>query len=144
MHVLILQLKNMINALHSSRDNGTKSFQHNGSTFGWKSVHKMWLRECARREKGLARMVPKLRETHIIRDAWTELNVAPAKIMQVYYPHKQLQNNILMLIFMLSKKRYCLRCTSMCMKILLLKITLAHNLRLNFLRHVTRYLSKAC
>lgn len=29
-------------------------------------------------------MVPKLRETHIIiRDSWTKLNVAPAKIMQV-------------------------------------------------------------
>ena len=32
--------------------------------------------------KGLARSVPKLREIHI-RDAWTKLNVAPAKIMQV-------------------------------------------------------------
>ena len=35
-------------------------------------------------EKGHARMVPKLRETHIIRDSWTKLNVSPAKIMQVY------------------------------------------------------------
>ena len=33
--------------------------------------------------KGLTRMVPKLRESHIIRDAWTKLNVTPAKIMQV-------------------------------------------------------------
>ena len=33
--------------------------------------------------KGLARSVPKLREIHVIRDAWTKLNVAPAKIMQV-------------------------------------------------------------
>ena len=73
----------MINALHSSRDSGKKAFQHNGTTFGWKYVYKMWTRECTRREKGLARMVPKLREIHIIRDAWTKLNVAPAKIMQV-------------------------------------------------------------
>ena len=33
--------------------------------------------------KGLARSVPKLREIHVIRDAWTKLNVAPAKIMQI-------------------------------------------------------------
>ena len=45
----------------------------------------MYARECSRVAKGLARMVPKLRETHIIRDSWTKLNVAPAKIMQVYY-----------------------------------------------------------
>ena len=35
-------------------------------------------------DNGLARMVPKLRETHIIRDSWTKLNVKPAKIMQVF------------------------------------------------------------
>ena len=29
-------------------------------------------------------MVPKLREIHIIRDPWTKLNVAPAKILQVH------------------------------------------------------------
>ena len=34
-------------------------------------------------KSGLTRTVPKLRETHIIRDSWTKLNVAPAKIMQV-------------------------------------------------------------
>ena len=74
----------MINALHSSRENGTKAFLHQGSTFGWIDIYKMWTRECERREKGHARMVPNLRETHIIRDSWTKLNVAPAKIMQVY------------------------------------------------------------
>ena len=46
-------------------------------------LQKMYDRECSRVAKGLARMVPKLRETHIIRDSWTKLNVAPAKIMQV-------------------------------------------------------------
>ena len=35
------------------------------------------------RGKGLARMVPKLQETHIVRDSRTKLNVSPAKIMQV-------------------------------------------------------------
>ena len=43
----------------------------------------MYARECGRMRSGLARTVPKLRETHIIRDSWTKLNVAPAKIMQV-------------------------------------------------------------
>jgi hypothetical protein len=43
----------------------------------------MYERECDRMRSGLARTVPKLRETHIIRDSWTKLNVAPAKIMQV-------------------------------------------------------------
>ena len=74
----------MINALHSSRDRGTKLFCHKGCTFGWAVIYDMWSRECDRRSTGAARMVPKLRETHIIRDPWTKLNVAPAKIMQVY------------------------------------------------------------
>ena len=45
----------------------------------------MFERECQRVSKGLTQMVPKLREAYIIRDAWTKLNVAPAKIMQVNY-----------------------------------------------------------
>ena len=32
---------------------------------------------------GQARMVPRLREAHCLRDSWTKLNVLPAKIMQV-------------------------------------------------------------
>ena len=44
----------------------------------------MWIRECDKKKTGHARMVPKLRESHIVRDSWTKLNVAPAKIMQVY------------------------------------------------------------
>ena len=65
----------MINALHSSRDNGTKSFQQHGVTFGWKDI--MWVRESDKRKAGHARMVPKLRESHIVQDSWTKLNVAP-------------------------------------------------------------------
>ena len=72
----------MINALHSSRDNGTKLFDHGDSKFGWADVYKMWIREC-KISSGSARMVPQLRESHIIRDPWTKLNVSPAKILQV-------------------------------------------------------------
>ena len=45
----------------------------------------MYHRECQRRSNGLARMVPRLREIHVLRDAWTKLNVHPAKIMQVCF-----------------------------------------------------------
>ncbi len=74
----------MINALFSSRENGTKAFELDGVRFGWKQISSMYERECQRVKEGLTRMVPKLKETHIIRDAWTKLNVAPAKILQVY------------------------------------------------------------
>lgn len=45
----------------------------------------MYHRECQRRNNGLARMVPHLREIHVLRDAYTKLNVIPAKIMQVRF-----------------------------------------------------------
>ena len=51
-----------------------------GTTFGWKAILDLYSRECQRRDKGHARMVPK---THVFRDAWTKLNVFPAKIMEV-------------------------------------------------------------
>ena len=70
----------MINALFSSKDGGTKDCEYGGGTFGWENLY---ARECSRRANGLARMVPKLKEAHIIRDSWTKLNVHPAKIMQV-------------------------------------------------------------
>ncbi|XP_019856162.1 PREDICTED: uncharacterized protein LOC109584761 [Amphimedon queenslandica] len=76
------QLKNMINALFSSKPGGTKSFLMDGVTFGWSSIIKMFERECERINSGSTRMVPKLKEVHVIRDAWTKLNVTPAKIMQ--------------------------------------------------------------
>ena len=37
-----LQLKNMINALFSSRDGGTKQFQYEGVAFGWKAIEEMF------------------------------------------------------------------------------------------------------
>ena len=54
-----------------------------GTTFGWKAILDLYFRECQRRDKGHARMVPKLCESYVLRDAWTKLNVLPAKIMQV-------------------------------------------------------------
>jgi len=74
----------MINALFASQEGGTRKFTDaSGIHFGWKAVMDLYSRECQRREKGHARMVPKLREAYVIRDSWTKLNVAPAKIMQV-------------------------------------------------------------
>ncbi len=78
----------MINALYSSQRGGTKSFEMNGINFGWRTIIDMFKREVERREVerrnlGAARMVPRLRESYVLRDAWTKLNVAPAKVMQV-------------------------------------------------------------
>jgi len=75
----------MINALFSSKDGGTKLFQHGkGSViFGWKSITDLYKRELDRASNGQARMVPRLKEAHCLRDSWTKLNVLPAKIMQV-------------------------------------------------------------
>uniref|UniRef100_A0A1X7UDN7 Uncharacterized protein n=1 Tax=Amphimedon queenslandica TaxID=400682 RepID=A0A1X7UDN7_AMPQE len=72
----------MINALHSSKDEGTKQFMFNGLKFGWSTIKAMYYRECERAKQGLTRMVPKMKEVYIIRDSWTMLNVAPVKIMQ--------------------------------------------------------------
>ena len=75
----------MINALFSSQRGGAKCFMFEGVEFGWQAIIDMYHRECQRRNNGLARMVPRLREIHVLRDAWTKLNVHPAKIMQVYF-----------------------------------------------------------
>ena len=60
----------MVNALHSSRADGTKRFTLDGKTFGWKAIVDMFERECGRVKDGYTRMIPKLREAHIIRDSW--------------------------------------------------------------------------
>ena len=75
----------MINALFSSKDTGTKQFQRGkGSVlFGWISITDLYKRELGRVSNGQARMVPRLKEAHCLRDSWTKLNVLPAKIMQV-------------------------------------------------------------
>ena len=74
----------MVNALFSSKEGGTKQFRRGDSTeFGWKAVTDLYERELLRVHNGQARMVPRLREAHCLRDSWTKLNVLPAKIMQV-------------------------------------------------------------
>lgn len=74
----------MINALFSSKNGGTKNFKRGESAcFGWQSITDLCKRELARVDKGCTRMVPRLKEAHCLRDAWTKLNVHPAKIMQV-------------------------------------------------------------
>ena len=75
----------MINALFSSKSGGTKQFQRGKekSTFGWTSIIDMYKRDVNRARQQQTRMVPRLKEVHVLRDAWTKLNVTPAKIMQV-------------------------------------------------------------
>ena len=74
----------MINALFSSKSNGTKSFTIDDTTFGWDSVV-LYERECTRVKEGKTRMVPKLKEVHIIRDSWTKLNVSPGRFVHVHH-----------------------------------------------------------
>ena len=52
----------MINVLYSSQTGGTKCFQNTigDEQFGWKAITNLYVRECQRREKGEARLVPKL------------------------------------------------------------------------------------
>ena len=75
----------MINALFSSKSGGTKHFQRgkDKSSFGWATIVDMYARETERARQQQTRMVPRLKEVHVLRDAWTKLNVSPAKIMQV-------------------------------------------------------------
>lgn len=76
----------MVNQLWASRAGGAKSFQTgDGIAFGWEAIVGMWDREKERRDQDHIRMVPELIESFIERDAWTKLNVKPAKIMQVLH-----------------------------------------------------------
>ena len=84
-HVIICpshQLKNMIAALYSSRDLGTKQFILDNSSFGWKHIVDMYTREVCRAENNEIRRIPDLLASHVLRDKWTRLNVKAAKIMQ--------------------------------------------------------------
>ena len=74
----------MINALFSSKPGGSKLFQHaEKAAFGWETINNLYERELKRVSQSQTRMVPRLKEAHCLRDAWTKLNVHPAKIMQV-------------------------------------------------------------
>lgn len=79
----MFQLKNMISALHTSKDGSTHDFKINDIPFGWKSLVDMKSREDERAENGRAQLVPNLLNSYIIRDPWTKLNVTPSRIMQV-------------------------------------------------------------
>ena len=79
----ISQLKNMISALYSSQDGGTKDFMKNDVTFGWSTIVKIYNADLYRAKNGISRRVPGLKYSYIVRDNWTRLNVLPAKIMQV-------------------------------------------------------------
>lgn len=73
-----------MNQLWASRDGGAKKFvTAAGERFGWDSIVNMWDREKERRDTNQIRLVPGLLESYIERDAWTKLNVKPAKILQV-------------------------------------------------------------
>lgn len=71
----------MIAALYSSRDEGAKDFVNGNVAFGWDTVECVYRSDLARARRGLSRRVPGLKHSHIVRDAWTRLNVLPAKIM---------------------------------------------------------------
>jgi hypothetical protein len=78
----------MVNQLWASQESCAKSFilKRDGASFGWDQIREMWERERHRRDNGLIRLEPRLNKSMIDRDAWTKLNVKPAKIMQVHYP----------------------------------------------------------
>ena len=75
----------MIAALYSSRDDGTKDFLNDEVHFGWDTIVDVYKADLLRAKYGQSRRVPKLQYSFVIRDAWTRLNVMPAKIMQVYH-----------------------------------------------------------
>lgn len=84
--MLFLQLKNMISAIHSSRQVGPKRFEFDAVIFGWGAITAIFTADKERAAKLLPRRVPKLKRSYVERDAWTKLNVRPAKIMQVRPP----------------------------------------------------------
>lgn len=86
----MVQLKNMVSALFQSRIGGTRLFKIRDCTFGWAVIEDMYSREVARMNSGHCTQIPKLKESHIKRDAWTRLNVLPSKVMQVIFFSKSL------------------------------------------------------
>lgn len=73
----------MIAALYSSREDGTKEFVCGSIVFGWETIETVYKSDLSRARCGISRRVPDLKYAHVVRDAWTRLNVLPAKIMQV-------------------------------------------------------------
>lgn len=81
--VTLLQLKNMIAALYHSKEGRTNNFERKGILFGWTVIEDMLRREVERQKKNQLPRVPGLKPSYVYRDAWTRLNVKPAKLMQV-------------------------------------------------------------
>lgn len=81
--IFYLQLKNQIAALYSLRAKGTKAFEIDDTPLHWKAIEDQYHRDKARREQGCAPKVPNLKYNYVYSDAWTRLNVLPAKIMPV-------------------------------------------------------------
>lgn len=75
----------MVSALHSSRENSSKEFITKDSIqYGWETIEAVYRSDLSRARRGVSRRVPDLKYSYVERDAWTKLNVHPAKIMQVY------------------------------------------------------------
>lgn len=74
----------MVAALHSSSENGPKEFITKDSVrYGWETIEAVYRSDLSRARRGVSRHVPDLQYSYVERDAWTRLNVRPAKIMQV-------------------------------------------------------------
>eukprot|EP00794_Sanderia_malayensis_P001123 gene1123-477_t len=88
-------LKNMVNA-YLLQETGNKSISDGKiRSYVWmEAIVGMWKRECSRVEAGAMRMVPKLLPSYIQRDAWTKLNVAPAKIVQFKFETNSKLNSV--------------------------------------------------
>lgn len=68
--------------MSSSKPNGRKHCNLLGTNFGWKQTIAMWNRELDRARRNCILRVPGLKYRFVFRDAWTRLNVNPAKLMQ--------------------------------------------------------------
>ena len=73
----------MIAALYSSRPTGSKKLTLEGRQFGWETIEKIYDQEMKRAETGRSHKVPGLKYAFVYQDNWTQLNVKPAKIVQV-------------------------------------------------------------
>ncbi len=74
----------MVSALYQSRPRsagGTREFTRDSVSFGWESLKQLYAREVERMRSGQMTRVPKLRESHILRDSWTRLNVVMQGIL---------------------------------------------------------------
>lgn len=74
-------MNNMIAALNSSRENGTKYFLYDGRHFGWNVIIDIFNRENTRAENEQIVRVPDLLSNYVYRGQWVRLNVKASKII---------------------------------------------------------------